>query len=113
MDSLILTPPYERRTVLVRALSVAALSTARHTVTMSVAGGVSTFVTDAAGFVGLELVKVLVAAGHQVFGLTASVEAALRVRRAGATAVMGDLLKPGQWQDEAGTEWVFHLPPQP
>jgi nucleoside-diphosphate-sugar epimerase len=80
---------------------------------MSVAVGVSTFVTDAAGFVGLELVKVLVAAGHQVLGLTASVEAAQRVRRAGATAVMGDLLKPGQWQDEAGTEWVFHLPPQP
>src|SRR5262249_17005314 len=32
---------------------------------------------------------------------------------AGATAVMGDLVNPGQWQDEAGTEWVFHIPPQP
>jgi nucleoside-diphosphate-sugar epimerase len=24
---------------------------------------------------------------------------------------MGDLLQPGQWQDEAATDWVFHLPP--
>jgi len=80
---------------------------------MAVDGGATTFVTDAAGFVGMELVKVLVAGGHQVFGLTPSVEAAQRVRRAGATAVMGDLVNPGQWQDEAGTEWVFHIPPQP
>ena len=26
---------------------------------------------------------------------------------------MGDLLEPGQWQDEAAADWVFHLPPQP
>ena len=25
--------------------------------------------------------------------------------------VMGDLLEPGQWQDEAAADWVFHLPP--
>jgi len=61
----------------------------------------------------MELVKVLVAGGHQVIGLVPSVEAAQRLRRMGATAVMGDLVKPGQWQDEAGTEWVFHIPPQP
>jgi nucleoside-diphosphate-sugar epimerase len=24
---------------------------------------------------------------------------------------MGDLLEPGQWQDEAAADWVFHLPP--
>jgi hypothetical protein len=47
---------------------------------------------------------VLVGRGHQVFGLAPSVEAAQKVRRAGGTPVMGDLLKPGQWQDEAGTE---------
>jgi hypothetical protein len=35
------------------------------------------------------------------------------VRRAGATAVIGDLLEPGQWQDEAAADWVFHLPPHP
>ena len=61
----------------------------------------------------MELVKVLVAEGHQVIGLTPSAEAAQRVRKAGAIAIMGDLENPGQWQDEAGTEWVFHVPPQP
>ena len=69
------------------------------------------FVTGAAGFIGSELVKVLVARGHQVFGLARCAEAAERVRRAGAVPVMGDLLEPGQWQDEAATDWVFHLPP--
>jgi nucleoside-diphosphate-sugar epimerase len=40
-------------------------------------------------------------------------EAAERVRRAGAVPVIGDLLKPGPWQDEAAADWVFHLPPHP
>ena len=71
------------------------------------------FVTEAAGFIGSELIKVLVARGHQVFGLTRSMEAAQRIHRAGAVPVMGDLLEPGQWQDEAAAEWVFHLPPHP
>jgi nucleoside-diphosphate-sugar epimerase len=71
----------------------------------------STFVTSADGLIGRELVKVLVAGGHQVCGLTPSVEAAQRVRRAGGNAVMGDLLEPGPWQDEAAADWVFHLPP--
>jgi nucleoside-diphosphate-sugar epimerase len=69
------------------------------------------FVTGAAGFIGSELVKVLVARGHRVFGLAESVEAAERVRRAGAVPVVGDLLEPGPWQDEAAADWVFHLPP--
>ncbi len=80
---------------------------------MAVGGGATAFVTDAGGFVGMELVKVLVAGGHEVIGLTPSADAARRVRRAGAVAVMGDLVKAGQWQDEAGTEWVFHTPPRP
>ena len=71
------------------------------------------FVTGAAGFIGTELVKVLVARRHRVFGLTRSLEAAQRVRRAGAVPVLGDLLEPGQWQDEAAADWVFHLPPHP
>jgi uncharacterized protein len=73
----------------------------------------TTFVTGADGFFGTELLKVLVARGHQVFGLAASLEAAQRVRRAGAQAVIGDLLEPGQWQDETAADWVFHLPPHP
>jgi nucleoside-diphosphate-sugar epimerase len=68
------------------------------------------FVTGAAGFLGAELVRVLVACGHQVFGLTQSMEGAQQLRRAGAVPVMGDLLHPGQWQDEAAADWVFHLP---
>ena len=69
--------------------------------------------TGAAGFIGSELVKVLVARRHRVFGLAGSVDAAERVRRAGATPVLGDLLEPGSWQDQAGADWVFHLPPHP
>ena len=61
----------------------------------------------------MELVGTLVARGHRVFGLVRSQEAADRVRRAGATAVFGDLLEAGLWQDEAAADWVFHLPPHP
>ena len=45
----------------------------------------TTFVTGAAGFIGLALVKVLVARRHRVFGLTDSLEAAERVRRTGGS----------------------------
>jgi uncharacterized protein len=74
--------------------------------------GITTFVTGAAGFMGTELVKVLKGLGHQVLGLASCAETAQRVRRAGAVPVMGDLREPGQWQDEAAADWVFHLPPQ-
>ena len=73
--------------------------------------GATAFVTGAAGFVGTELVKVLVARGHRVFGLAPSLDAAQRVRRAGAVPVIGDLREPGAWQDEVEADWVFHLPP--
>ena len=73
----------------------------------------TTFISGADGFIGTELVKVLKARGHQVLGLTASVEAAERLRRTGAVPVLGDLLEPGRWQDEAAADWVFHLPPHP
>ena len=69
------------------------------------------FVTGADGFLGAELLKALVARGHQVFALTPSAETAQHVRRSGATPVIGDLLTPGRWQDEAAADWVFHLPP--
>src|SRR4029450_9708081 len=80
---------------------------------MAVYAGATSFVTGASGFMGIELIKVLVAQGHQVFGLARSVAAAQHVRQAGAVAVIGDLLEPGQWQDEVAAEWVFHLPPHP
>lgn len=69
------------------------------------------FVTGAAGFIGSELVKALVARRHRVFGLANSLEAAARVRRAGGVPVLGDLLTPGSWQDDVSTDWVFHIPP--
>lgn len=80
---------------------------------MTVDAGTTAFVTGAAGFLGTELVKVLTAGGYQVVGLVESMEAALRVRRAGAVAVIGNLLQPGQWQDEAAADCVFHITPHP
>ena len=91
-------------------LSVAAAALARHTRSMATPARPTTFVTRAAGFLGSELVKALVARRHRVFGLAESPEAAERVRRAGGVPVMGDLLEPGPWQDEAVADWVFHLP---
>ena len=59
-------------------LSLFASSLALHTGRMAANRRESAFVTEASGFIGLELVKVLVARGHDVFGLTQSVEAARR-----------------------------------
>jgi nucleoside-diphosphate-sugar epimerase len=81
---------------------------------MEIGGTPTAFVTEAGGFMGAELIKLLVARGHQVFGLAGSPQAAQRVRRAGAIPVAGDLMTPGQWQDEAASaDCVFHLPPHP
>jgi len=80
---------------------------------MAVVAKATAFVTGAAGFIGAELIKVLKSNGHEVFGLTWSLDAARRVRNLGATPVMGNLIEPGKWQDEARAEWVFHVPPHP
>ena len=71
------------------------------------------FVTGADGFIGRALVEVLLARGHQVFGLVPSIEAAHHLRAIGAVPVVGNLLETGRWQDEAAADWVFHLPPHP
>ena len=73
--------------------------------------GLTAFITGAAGFIGRELVDILVARRYQVFGLAKSAESAQHLRRAGAIAVSGDLLVPGKWQDEAAADWVFHISP--
>jgi nucleoside-diphosphate-sugar epimerase len=75
------------------------------------ANGGTAFVTGAAGFIGRELVKALIERGVHVLGLARSTEAVQDLVRAGVTVVKGDLLKPGQWQDEAAAHWVFHIPP--
>ena len=72
----------------------------------------TSFVTGADGFVGIELLKLLVTRGHHVIGLAESVDAATRIRHAGATPVLGSLREAGQWQDEASADWVFHLVPE-
>ncbi len=51
-------------------LWVVVTSFALHTGRMAGDAGTTTFVTGAAGFIGTELIKVLVARGRQVFGLT-------------------------------------------
>ena len=94
-------------------MSVVAAWLARQTGHMSGDTQATTFVTGASGFIGLELVKFLKSRGHHVLGLTPSPEAAERVRQVGGVPVMGDLLEPGRWQDEAAADWVFHLPPHP
>jgi nucleoside-diphosphate-sugar epimerase len=71
--------------------------------------GATTFVTESEGFLGTELVKLLMSRGHRVLALTPSVEGAEAMRRIGAVPVVGDLLTPGRWQDEAAADWVFHL----
>ena len=86
---------YGRRTGRVRALSVVTSSARTHTHDMAGHTRAVAFITGADGFIGTELVKILVARSHQVFGLAPSVAAAQRVRRAGAVPVMGDLLVPG------------------
>jgi nucleoside-diphosphate-sugar epimerase len=71
------------------------------------------FVTGGDGFIGSELIRVLTSSGHPVVALSPSMETARHARRAGAVSVLGDLLEPGQWQDEAAADWVFHLPDSP
>lgn len=113
MELIILLLLYGCRTGFVRELWVVGSSRARQTAHMALDAGTTTFVTGAAGFIGIELVRVLSARGHQVFGLTGSAEGAERVRRAGGVPVQGDLLQSGKWQDEAPADWVFHLAPHP
>jgi uncharacterized protein len=93
----------------VRALSVVDGARALHTVGMANTKGATAFVTGAGGFIGTELIKVLRAGGHHVLGLAESEGDAQRVIRAGAVPVMGRLVEPGRWQDEAAADWVFHL----
>lgn len=70
----------------------------------------SAFLTGATGFIGSALLTLLVARQHRVCALADSAESAEHVRRAGAVPIIGDLLRPGPWQDEAAADWIFHIP---
>ena len=68
------------------------------------------FVTGATGFIGLPVVKELVAAGHQVIGLSRSQEKAAALKAAGAEVLHGTLEDAGSLR--AGVEradGVIHL----
>lgn len=90
-----------------------ATSLARDTVAMAGSARGTAFVTGSDGFLGTELIKLLVSRGHRVLALTRSVEGAETMRRIDAMPVIGDLLTPGRWQDEAAADWVLHLSPPP
>jgi 2-alkyl-3-oxoalkanoate reductase len=79
---------------------------------------VRVFVAGATGAVGRPLVPKLVAAGHEVTGMTRSESKAEDVRRAGARAVVADVFDVdalGAAMEEARPEVIVHeltaLPP--
>ncbi len=69
------------------------------------------FVAGASGAIGRPLVAKLVAAGHDVTGMTRSEQSAERIRKAGAGAAVADVFDADAVRDamvQAGTEVVIH-----
>jgi 2-alkyl-3-oxoalkanoate reductase len=69
------------------------------------------FVAGASGAIGRPLVAKLVAAGHEVTGMTRSEQSAERIREAGARAAVADVFDAGAVRDamaQAGAEVVVH-----
>ena len=68
------------------------------------------FVTGATGFIGTELVKELIEAGHQVRGLTRSDEGVEQLKAAGAEVLRGDITDLDSLRSGAtGMDAVVHL----
>ena len=68
------------------------------------------FVTGGTGFIGKTFVPLALEAGYQVRVLTRNARSLESWKRAGVLPVVGDLLSPGPWQQEAAaSEWVVHL----
>lgn len=68
------------------------------------------FVTGATGFIGSAVLPELLAAGHQVLGLTRSEEGAAKLRAAGAEAHLGTLEEPKSLtQGAEQADAVIHL----
>ncbi len=60
------------------------------------------FLTGGSGFIGGVTGRRLIEAGHEVYGLARSKQAALRVRAWGGRVVEGDITADGPWMDELG-----------
>ena len=70
----------------------------------------SILLTGGTGFIGKELLPLIVAAGYQAKVVVRSEAAAEKARALGATPVLGDILWPGAWQQEAAeADYVMHL----
>jgi nucleoside-diphosphate-sugar epimerase len=68
------------------------------------------FVTGATGFIGLPLVRELIAAGHQVLGLARSDAGAQSIAAAGAHVQRGDLTDPDSLRSgSSAADAVVHL----
>ncbi len=68
------------------------------------------FVTGGSGFVGQNLIPMLIEQGYNVKALARSTQALQKVERLGATGIKGDLTGAQQLtQGVAGCETVFHL----
>ena len=57
------------------------------------------FLTGATGFIGSAIMRNLISAGHQVTGLVQNKENKEKVKAAGGTPIVGDLLVPGPWKE--------------
>ncbi len=57
------------------------------------------FLTGATGFIGSAIMSKLISSGHQVTGLVQSKENKEKVKAAGGTPILGDLLVPGPWKE--------------
>ena len=55
------------------------------------------FLLGGTGFIGRHILQRLIASGHEVIGLARSEASADRLKSAGATPLLGDLRKPGEW----------------
>jgi nucleoside-diphosphate-sugar epimerase len=68
------------------------------------------FITGAAGYIGSEVVRAFVAAGHEVTGLTHSPDNVEVVLSLGAMPIQGDVARPETWSEKAaGHDSLVHI----